>query len=111
VSARAHQAVKSSSSIAEHRDELIAVASRLLRRAQERGAIRPDIDIGDIVLALMLVSRLAPPAGDELADMVFRRLFALIMDGLRAVPGSALPGRPVGYGDVEQLRQRPAEEQ
>jgi AcrR family transcriptional regulator len=106
VSARAHQAVRGSSSIAEHRDELIAVASRLLRRAQERGAIRPDIDIGDIVLALMLVSRLAPPAGDELADMVFRRLFALVMDGLRAVPGSVLPGRPVGYGDIEELRQR-----
>jgi AcrR family transcriptional regulator len=106
VSARAHQAVRDSSSIAEHRDELIAVASRLLRRAQERGAIRPDIDIGDTILALMLVSPLAPPVGNELAEMVFRRLFALIMDGLRAVPGSALPGRPVGYEDIEELRQR-----
>jgi AcrR family transcriptional regulator len=109
VSARAYQAVKDSS-IAEHRDELIAVASRLLRRAQERGAIRPDIDIGDVILALMLISRLAPPVGDELADMLFRRLFALMMDGLRAVPGSALPGRPISYGDVEELRQRPEEQ-
>jgi AcrR family transcriptional regulator len=106
MSARAHQAVKDSSLIAEHRDELIAVASRLLRRAQERGAIRPDIDIGDIILALMLISPLVPPADDELADTVFRRLFALMMDGLRPVPGSVLPGRPVDYADIEKLRQR-----
>jgi AcrR family transcriptional regulator len=106
VSARAHRVIQDSPSIAEHRDELIAVASRLLRRAQERGTIRPDIEIGDVLLASVLVSRLAPPADDELGNMVFRRLFVLIMDGLRAVPGSALPGRPVGYEDIEELRQR-----
>jgi AcrR family transcriptional regulator len=106
VSARAHRVIQDPPSIAEHRDELIAVASRLLRRAQERGTIRPDIEIGDALLASVLVSRLAPPADDELGNMVFRRLFVLIMDGLRAVPGSALPGRPVGYEDIEELRQR-----
>ncbi|HEY1701426.1 MAG TPA: TetR family transcriptional regulator [Trebonia sp.] len=106
VSARVHLALRESPSIAERRDELIAAASRLLRRAQERGAIRPDIDIGDIILVLVLISRLAPPAGDELGTMVSRRLFTLMMDGLRAVPGSALPGRPVAYRDFEELLRR-----
>jgi AcrR family transcriptional regulator len=106
VSARVHLAFQESPSIAEHRDELIAVASRLLRRAQERGAIRPDIGIGDIILALVLISRLAPPAGDELGTMVSRRLFMLMMDGLRAVPSLALPGRPVAYRDFEELLRR-----
>jgi AcrR family transcriptional regulator len=106
VSARAHWAIQDSPSIAEHRDELIAVVGRLLRRAQEGGAIRPDIEIGDVLLAPVLVSRLASSADDELGNMVFRRLFVLMMDGLRAAPGSALPGRPVGYEDIEELRQR-----
>lgn len=106
MSARAYRADMDSPSLAEHRHAVIAVARRLLRRAQERGAIRPDIEIGDTVLALVLVSRLAPPVDDELGEMVFQRIFALMMDGLRAVPGSALPGRPLGYRDIEELRQR-----
>jgi AcrR family transcriptional regulator len=106
VSARVHRTIEDPPSIAEHRDELIAVASRLLRRAQQSGAIRSDIEIGDALLALVVVARLAPPVGDELGAMAFRRLFALMMDGLRAVPGSILPGRPIGYSDIEELRQR-----
>lgn len=106
VSASVQLGLQESPSIAEHRDELIAVASRLLRRAQERGAIRPDIDIGDVVLALVLISRLAPLAGDELGNTVSRRLFMLMMDGLRAVPGLALPGRAVTYRDFEELLRR-----
>jgi AcrR family transcriptional regulator len=106
VSARVHLAHEESPSVAEHRDELIAVASRLLRRAQESGAIRPDIDIGDIIVTLMLISRLAPSLGDEFGNTVFQRLFMLMMDGLRAVPGLALPGRPLAYRDIEELRRR-----
>ncbi|WP_329236948.1 TetR/AcrR family transcriptional regulator [Actinoallomurus sp. NBC_01490] len=106
VSARAYRAIQDSPSIAEHRDEVIAVGRRLLHRAQERGAIRSDIDIGDTVLALAVVSRLAPLADDDLGEMVFRRLFALMMDGLRTVPGSPLPGRSIDYQDVDELRRR-----
>ena len=104
VSARTRQAIQDLPTVVEYRDELIAVVSRLLRRAQDRGAIRPDIGIGDVALALAVVARQAPPAGDEFGDMMFRRLFALVIDGLRATPGSPLPGRPVC--DIEELRQR-----
>jgi AcrR family transcriptional regulator len=106
VSSRAYRAIQDSPLIAEQRDEVIAVASRLLHRAQELGAIRPDIEIGDTVLALILVSRLVPPADDELGEMVFRRMFVLVMDGLRTTAGTPLPGRPVDYDDVEELRRR-----
>jgi hypothetical protein len=58
------------------------------------------------MLALALVSRLVPLTDDDLGEMVFRRLFALVMDGLRAVPGSRLPGRPIDYQDIEELRRR-----
>ncbi|HEV7648489.1 MAG TPA: helix-turn-helix domain-containing protein [Actinophytocola sp.] len=107
VSPRAYQAIQSSPAISEQRDEVIAAARRLLRRAQQAGTIRPDIGIGDTMLTLMLMSRLVPTtADDELGELVFRRLFALMMDGLRAAPGSPLPGRPMDHEDIEELRRR-----
>lgn len=108
VSARTRQDIEDLPAVAERRDELIAVVRRLLRRAQDQGAIRPDVGIGDVVLALAVLSRDAPPAGDEFGDMTFQRLFALMMDGLRTSPASPLPGRPVGDGDLEELRRRRA---
>jgi AcrR family transcriptional regulator len=109
VSARAYQAIQDSAEIAALRDEAIAVATRLLRRAQADGALRPDVGIGDVVLSVILVAKLAPPTGrapgsEELGEMIFRRVIALMLDGLRASPGAALPGRPVDYDDIEDLR-------
>jgi hypothetical protein len=56
------------------------------------------------------VTRLIPPADDELGDMAVRRLFTVLMDGLRAVPGASLPGRQISHHDLEVLRRqhRPA---
>ncbi|WP_245614087.1 TetR/AcrR family transcriptional regulator [Actinokineospora inagensis] len=106
VSPRAFQPIPDSPAIAARRDEIVTVARRLLHRAQDTGAIRPDIDIGDTMLALLMVSRLVPPGTDDLGDMVFARLFTLVMDGLRATPGTPLPGRPVDHRDIEDLRHR-----
>ncbi|GLY93605.1 TetR family transcriptional regulator [Actinoplanes sp. NBRC 103695] len=104
VSAVAVRAIKDAPAIQEERDELLAVVSRLLRRCQEAGAVRPDIAAGDLVLMLAAVSRLVPVADDELGEMAFQRLFALMMDAFRPTAASVLPGRPVDYQDVEHLR-------
>jgi AcrR family transcriptional regulator len=106
VSARAYRAIQDSPAIAELRDEAVAVATRLLHRAQELGTIRPDIEIGDVVLSLVLVSRMAPMTGNGLSDLVFRRQVALMIAALRATPAPPLPGRPVTYQDIEDLRRR-----
>jgi AcrR family transcriptional regulator len=106
VSARGYQAIHDSPSITGRRDEVVAVLGRLLRRAQRRGAMRSDIATGDVLLAVSVVSRLLPPADDEFGAMVFQRLFALMMDGLHAIPGSVLPGRPVNPRDLARLRQK-----
>jgi AcrR family transcriptional regulator len=100
VSARAYRAIQDSPAVAELRDEAIAVATRLLHRAQELGTIRPDIGIGDVVLSLVLVSRLAPVTGNGLSDLVFQRQVALMVAALRTTPAPPLPGRPVTYQDV-----------
>jgi hypothetical protein len=36
--------------------------------------------------------------------MVFHRLIALMLDGLRAESDTPLPGRPIAYDDIEDLR-------
>ena len=104
VSPRSYEAMQRSIEHSTQRDEVLKIASRLLHRAQEAGTMRKDIDIGDVVLALVLVSRLLPPTDDELGDMVYRRLIALMMDGLRATAVSPLPGRPIAYQDIQALR-------
>ena len=106
VSARGYRAIQDSPVITEQRDEVIAMAGRLLHRAQENGTIRPDIEIGDVVLAFLMVSRLAPLHEDDLSELMFRRLYALLMDGMRVTPGASLPGRPLGRDDIEELRVR-----
>ncbi len=104
VSGRAYQAIQVTGPIRECRDQVIGVATRLLHRAQAQGAMRSDIDTGDVVLALVLVSRLIPPSDNKLSEMVFQRMVMLVMDGLRAGPDEELPGRPVTYADIEELR-------
>jgi AcrR family transcriptional regulator len=106
VSARGYRAIQDSPVIAAQREEVLALAGRLLRRAQESGTIRPDVKIGDVVLAFLTVSRLAPLGEDDLTEMLFRRVYALLMDGLRTGSGSHLPGRPMDRADIAELRER-----
>jgi hypothetical protein len=104
LSSRSYEAMQASIKHSAQREEVLRIGSRLLHRAQENGSMRKDIDIGDVVLALILVSKLIPPSDDELGEMVFRRLIALMMDGLRGSATTPLPGRPIGYEDIEVLR-------
>jgi AcrR family transcriptional regulator len=104
VSPRAFEAIQRSPEVTTQRNEVVAIAARLLDRAQQAGEMRADIGIGDLVLALIMVSRLIPPTGSPLNEMVFRRLVALMMDGLRSTDGTPLPGRPIEYQDLDTLR-------
>jgi AcrR family transcriptional regulator len=104
VSPRAFDAIQGSAELIAKRDEIMTIATRLLHRAQEAGTMRKDIEVGDVVLGLVLVSRLIPPSDSELGEMVFQRLVGLMMDGLRAASDTPLPGRPVSYQDIEALR-------
>jgi AcrR family transcriptional regulator len=104
VSPRAFEAIQRSPEVTTQRNEVIAIAGRLLNRAQQAGEMRADIGIGDLVLALIMVSRLIPPTDSPLNEMVFRRLVALMMDGLRSTDGTPLPGRQIEYEDLDTLR-------
>jgi AcrR family transcriptional regulator len=105
ASPRIALAIQDSPEIKENRDKVIAVATRLLHSAQAMGAMRKDIDIGDVVLSLLLVARLIPPTGNPLSERVFRRLCTMMMDGMRTTTGAELVGPPVTYENIEELRQ------
>jgi AcrR family transcriptional regulator len=98
-----------SPTVAEIRTELLAIIGRLVHRAQAAGVLRHDIDVGDVVLAVVALARLGPPTGSALAELAFERLFTVTLDGMRADPdrpvtGRVLPGRPMTVADVDELR-------
>lgn len=104
LSPRAFNSVVGSPMVAEIRAELMDIVQRVLLRAQHGGVLRDDIDTGDVLLAMISLAHLVPPAGAPLAELAFERLFALMLDGMRTVSGRPLPGRPVTVEDVDELR-------
>jgi AcrR family transcriptional regulator len=104
LSPRAFNSVLGSPAVTEIRAELMQIVGRVVRRAHQVGVLRPDIGVGDVVLAMITLARQVPPAGHPLADMAFERLFALTMDAMRTTPSGPLPGRPLTVADVDELR-------
>ncbi|WP_173915148.1 TetR/AcrR family transcriptional regulator [Streptomyces barkulensis] len=74
----------------------------LLRRAQQQGAVRPDVTAEDLLFALAALGR-AVPASAAVEPAAWRRCLALLLDGLRAAPVRPLPAPPVGFGTLEQV--------
>ncbi|WP_055490352.1 TetR/AcrR family transcriptional regulator [Streptomyces sp. TP-A0356] len=98
-----------SSTFDQHHPDLEAAGERVERlveevmnRAKEAGQLRPDVGVGDLMVAVAQLSR--PPAGTGClsADRFVHRHLQLFLDGLRAPARSELPGAPV---TVEELRQ------
>jgi hypothetical protein len=86
------------------RQELLATVDGVVRAAQAEGALRGDVGTGDVVALLsLLLTPMSPARREWLAS---DRALALMLDGLRAQPGTgqprtALPGQPLGLDDVD----------
>ncbi|MDG9719999.1 TetR/AcrR family transcriptional regulator [Streptomyces sp. DH24] len=80
-------------------EELIA---GIMERARTAGQLRPDVGVGDLMVAVAQLSR--PPAGTGClsADRFVHRHLQLFLDGLRAPARSDLPGTAA---TLEELRQ------
>jgi AcrR family transcriptional regulator len=80
-------------------EELIA---GIMERARTAGQLRPDVGVGDLMVAVAQLSR--PPAGTGClsADRFVHRHLQLFLDGLRAPVRSVLPGTAA---TLEELRQ------
>ncbi|MFJ8790099.1 TetR/AcrR family transcriptional regulator [Streptomyces sp. NPDC102462] len=74
----------------------------VMDRARAAGQLRPDVGVGDVMVAVAQLSR--PPAGLgclSLDPFVHRHL-QLFLDGLRAPARSALPGTAATMEDLRQ---------
>ncbi|WP_026119075.1 TetR/AcrR family transcriptional regulator [Nocardiopsis ganjiahuensis] len=75
---------------------LMRVLDRIVRRAQEEGDLRPDIDAADLVMVLAALLRPVPGLPVELARQSTDRHLVLMLDGLRAgARNSGLPEQGV----------------
>jgi AcrR family transcriptional regulator len=74
------------------RDELAEVTVRLLARAQEAGALRPDLTHTDLPVFMVMLGAVAEYGRAE-APELWRRYLRVLLDGLRAsgAPPTPLP--------------------
>jgi AcrR family transcriptional regulator len=80
--------------------------TELLERAQAAGAVRADISPADTSMLFAGIAQITAVAGGD-AD-VRDRYVAVMLDGLRPVAATALPGRPMQYRDIDALLERRA---
>ncbi|MFB7473114.1 TetR/AcrR family transcriptional regulator [Kitasatospora sp. NPDC056184] len=81
------------------RERLTTVAGGLLERAKAAGEARPDVDHGDLFIALSQLTRPLPGTSCRVLDGFVHRHLQLLLDGMRAPAPSVLPGRAATFED------------
>jgi AcrR family transcriptional regulator len=74
---------------------------RLFERTRAAGAIRSDIEVGDISLLLEQLAAVRV-ADEERTRQLRHRYLALILDALHASSGTQLPGPPPGWEEISR---------
>ncbi|MEE1782470.1 TetR/AcrR family transcriptional regulator [Streptomyces sp. SP17BM10] len=87
--------------VVEIRDRLHGAVGGLLERARAAGELRPDVDHGDLFVAMAQLSRPLPNTSCRMLDEFVHRHLQLFLDGLRAPARSVLPGRPATFEDFQ----------
>ncbi|MCG7209816.1 MULTISPECIES: TetR/AcrR family transcriptional regulator [Streptomyces] len=84
------------------RERCERLIAQIMDRAKAAGQLRPDVGVGDVMIAVAQLSR--PPAGTGclINDRFVHRHLQLLLDGLRAPARSALPGTAVTMEDLRQ---------
>jgi AcrR family transcriptional regulator len=83
------------------RDRATERTEKLMERARAAGQLRPDVEFGDLMVALSQLSRPLPGTACQGIDRFVHRHLQLFLDGLRAPARSVLPGTAA---TVEDLR-------
>jgi len=80
-------------------ERLAGLVGRLMERARAERTLRPDVADTDIPIILAMVSEVAHSCAGIRPD-AYERYLRLIIDGLRAVPGTSTIGTPLSRDDV-----------
>lgn len=84
------------------KDALRAAVTELVGRAQQAGAVRDDIGPADMAMLFAGIAHAAALAG---VDPTLReRYLAIVLDGLRPIEPTTLPGRPMTFDGLDRLR-------
>jgi len=89
----------------ETRRALRGAIAELVAHAQAAGAVRADVGPADVTMLFSGVAHATALAGD-LQPMLRRRHLAIILDGLRPVSGTSLPGKPIDFAQLDRVRKR-----
>jgi AcrR family transcriptional regulator len=86
------------------RASLFERLGELLAAAKEEGHVRGDVAVGDIAAIIAYFVRPIPGVPGDVGDSAARRMFDLVLDGLRArAPRSPLRGRPIELADIQPV--------
>ncbi|MEU9135949.1 helix-turn-helix domain-containing protein [Streptomyces sp. NPDC048404] len=83
------------------RDRITELLQQLMARAREAGQLRPDVELGDLMIAVSQLTRPLPGTACQGIDRFVHRHLQLLLDGMRAPARSELPGVAA---NLEELR-------
>jgi AcrR family transcriptional regulator len=83
------------------RDRITDLLQQLMARAREAGQLRPDVELGDVMIAVSQLTRPLPGTACQGIDRFVHRHLQLLLDGMRAPARSELPGVAA---NLEELR-------
>jgi AcrR family transcriptional regulator len=69
--------------IARVRQRVMPMVEQLVARAHEAGALRPDVEVGDLPIVSLMLGQVIDFTGDIAPDL-WRRYLALLLDGLQS---------------------------
>lgn len=101
---RIAEAIRRNSELRAARQTLVELVEDMVRRAKDSGALRADVEAGDILLVLGVVLRPLPAASEESATVFRRRILAIAIEGLRTPAPRRLPGAGIGVTDLDPQR-------
>lgn len=91
--------------LARVKESMQQTVTQLVGRAQQAGAIRPDIGPSDVSMLLSGIAHVVELAGD-LGATLRQRYLTIVLDGLRPADASPLPGRPLDLNELHRLVRR-----
>ena len=86
--------------LTEHRFRLVEPIGRLLRRAQEAGVVRADLEPADVMFLISAVAK-SSPCHFEIPDL-WRRYLGVVLDGMRPEPATPLTPDAPTMDEVER---------
>src|SRR6185312_3088421 len=101
VSHRALVILKGDPEVRRLRDEILTVLDGFVTGAQSEGKLRTDVGAGDIAILFATLLRQMRAKSADVSELAARRCVGIMIDGLSARPGTALPGRPITAQDLE----------